>query len=170
MFNGDIVQNAYVVNDLEVTIDDWVSRLGVGPFFVQRNLELMVNYRGATTPLDIDIALGQAGAVQVELIKVNRRGDNVYCDTYPHGVRCGFHHVATFPRDVDAAVATYRDQGYELAMELMFGATRVVYMDTREPMGCMIEFYADTPEIRGLYKTVADAALNWDGRDPVRAL
>lgn len=170
MYNGAIVQNAYVVNDLEEAMADWISNLGAGPFFVKRNLALTVNYRGTDTPLDIDIALAQAGAVQVELIKVNQASNNVYSDTYPDGIRCGFHHIATFPSSLDNAIAACRNKGYELAMELMFGSTRVVYMDTRAHMGCMIEFYEDTPEIRGLYKTVADAAANWDGRDEVRPL
>lgn len=170
MFNTEIVQNAYVVDDLGWSIDVWIDNLGAGPFFVKPKLQLTVKYRGQDTPLDIDIALGQVGSVQIELIKINRTQDNVYSDTYPDGVTCGFHHVAIFPGDVDAAIAAYEGRGYPVAMDLMFGPTRVVYMDTRTDMGCMTEFYEDTPDIRSLYKKVADAAVNWDGSDRSRPL
>jgi hypothetical protein len=167
MFDGIIVQNAYVVNDVEKAIDEWVSCVGAGPFFT-RNLNLMPLYRGKETPLDMDFAVGQAGGVQIELVKVNGTEPNVYTDTYPKGSRGGFHHVALFHKDLDAVVRTYGAKGYEKAMDVVFGSTRVVYMDARKELGCMVEFYDDTDEIRGFYKMVADAAKNWDGRDRIR--
>lgn len=170
MFDGVIVQNAFVVTDLDRSIDNWISNVGVGPFFVMRNLALTVTYRGRSMPLDIDIALGQAGPMQIELMKVNCSTDNVYTDSYPSGSAGGFHHVAMFTPDLDAAVSNYEEKGYPLAMDLMFGQTRVVYMDTRHDLGCMVEFYQDTTELRAMYARVAEAAVNWDGSEPKRPL
>jgi len=170
MFDGVIVQNAYVVDDLNVSIDNWVSNIGAGPFFVMHNLVLPVMYRGKDMPLDFDLALGQAGALQIELIKVNSRTANVYSDTYPHGGTCGFHHVAMFAQDLDDAISDYVAKGYPLAMDLVFGDARVVYMDARHDMGCMVEFYQDTPDMRAMYARVAAAAVNWNGSDPIRSL
>lgn len=170
MFDGVIVQNAYVVDDLNESVDKWIRNVGAGPFFVVPNLSLTVNYRGREMPLDIDLALGQSGLVQIELIKVNCSTENVYSDSFPQGITCGFHHIAMFPQDLDKAIEDYEKKAYPLAMELMFGETRVVYMDARHDMGCMIEFYQDTPEMRAMYARVAEAAVKWDGRDPMRPL
>lgn len=170
MFDGVIVQNAYVVDDLDVAVDNWIKNVGAGPFFVMHNLALTVTYRGTEMPLDIDLALGQSGLVQIELIKINCSTANVYSDTFPHGSACGFHHIAMFPKDLDAAIQDYEAKGYPLAMDLMFGETRVVYMDARRDMGCMIEFYQDTPDMRAMYARVAKAAVNWNGDDPIRPL
>ena len=170
MLDGIIVQNAYVVDDLDEAIANWIGTVGAGPFFVKKNLDLTVKYRGRDMPLDIDFALGQSGLVQIELIKVNCRTDNVYTDTYPDGSTCGFHHIAMFPLDLDEAIKDYETKGYLLAMDLMFGDTRVVYMDARHDMGCMIELYQDTPDMRSMYARIAEASTNWEGREPIRSL
>ena len=170
MLDGVIVQNAYVVDDLNVAADNWINNVGAGPFFVKPNLELTVKYRGREMPLDIDIALGQCGIVQIELIKINCSTANVYSDTYPDGSACGFHHIALFSQSLDEDIKAYEAKGYPLAMDLMFGETRVVYMDARHDMGCMIEFYQETQEMRAMYARVAEAAVNWDGSDPMRPL
>lgn len=170
MQQNTIVQNAYVVDDLEQAVDNWVKNIGAGPFFVIPKLALNVIYRGRQMPLDISLAFGQSGTVQIELIKVNCVTENVYTDVYPNGTVCGFHHVALFSPDLDNAIETYEAKGYPLAMDLTFGETRVAYMDARHDMGCMVEFYQDTEELRAMYAKVAEAAENWDGSDPLRMM
>lgn len=126
MFDGDgvIYQNAYVVDDLDKAIDYWVTNVGAGPFFVKRRLDnLELEYRGKKSTIDIDLALGQAGAVQIELIKVYSTNPTVYTDMYPKGSGGGFHHVGMFAKDFDAAIKAYQKRGFDIGMKGMFGST-----------------------------------------------
>jgi len=173
MFDGDgvIYQNAYVVDDLDKAIDHWVTNVGAGPFFVRRRVDnLELEYRGKKSTIDIDLALGQAGAVQIELIKVYSENPTVYTDMYPKGSGGGFHHVGMFAKDFDAAIKAYQKRGFDIGMKGMFGNTPFAYMDARSELGFFLEFHEDTEEIRSVYKMVADAAIGWDRKEKTRPL
>ena len=173
MFDGDgvIYQNAYIVDDLDKAIDYWVTNVGAGPFFVKRRLDtLELEYRGKKSTIDIDLALGQAGAVQIELIKVYSTNPTVYTDMYPKGSGGGFHHVGMFAKDFDAAIKAYQKRGFDIGMKGVFGSTPFAYMDARSEMGFFLEFSEDTAEIRSIYKMVADAAIGWDRKEKTRPL
>lgn len=173
MFDGDgcVLQNCYVVEDLEKAIDHWVKTIGAGPFFIMRKLDnLKIDYRGSPSSLDIDFALGQAGPVHIELIQDNSKNPTVYSDMYPKGSGGGFHHVGMLAKDFDAAVAAYERAGYPRGMTGVFGTTPFAYMDTRASVGFFSEFHEDTAEIRAFFAKIAAAAENWDGSDPVRPM
>jgi methylmalonyl-CoA/ethylmalonyl-CoA epimerase len=174
MFEGDgvIVQTAYVVENLDKAIDYWTTNIGAGPFFVLRGYDQMeaLEYRGKKGYFNIDFALGQAGTVQVELIQINSDTPSVFTDMYPKGSKGGMHHVAMFPKDIEAAIEAYRKQGLETVMRGKFGATQVAFVDARPTLGFMIELYPATDDMRGLYKMIADAAKNWDRKEKTRSL
>ena len=119
MFEGEgvIVQYAYIVDDLDTAIDHWISNIGAGPFFVKRHWnDLELVYRGKKSTLDMSVALGQAGANQIELIQVHCDNPTVYTDLHPKGNGGGFHHVAMFAKNFEAAVKAYEDKGFECGM------------------------------------------------------
>ena len=161
-------QTAWVVNDLQAAMNHWVKTANVGPFFVNAHVRTSnVTYRGQPTGFDHSLALAQAGPVQIELIEQHSDVPSVYRDSYPKGKE-GFHHLGCFVDDVAAEVARYQAQGVELAYNGMFGDMRFAYMDTRAQLGHMIEIIEHKPFIDKLFKHVADAAMGWDGRDPIR--
>ena len=173
MFDGDgiIVQNAYIVDDVDVAIDRWTTNVGAGPFFVRRRIDnLVLDYRGKPSTIDIDLALGQAGNIQIELIKVYSENPTVYTDMYPKGSGGGFHHVGMFARDFEAAISAYQKRGFALAMKGIFGKTPFAFMDARSELGFFIEFHEDTEEIRNTYKMVAEGAIGWDRKVKTRPL
>ena len=49
---------------------------------------------------------------------------NVYTDTYPQGSTCGFHHIAMFAPDLDAAIATSGEASARIARALAGRAPR----------------------------------------------
>ena len=67
----EFFQNAWVVDDLSAAIDQWVTKLGVGPFFVTEYRDVFsdVVYRGVPGLLNMKVALAQNGPVQIELIE-----------------------------------------------------------------------------------------------------
>ncbi len=73
--------------------------------------------------------------------------------------------------DIDAAHRTCLAQGGETLMTGQVpGAGRFAYIDMGDG-GPHVEFAELTPRFRdALFGYIADAARNWDGRDPIRGL
>jgi hypothetical protein len=166
-----IMQNAYVVNDVEEAAWRWVKATGVGPFLVNKHLKLSsINYRGQPAQLDFSIAIAQAGEVQIELIEQHCANPSCYRDLFPAG-REGFHHVCVIAGDYDAEVQSYIDKGFDMRAHGTLGDLRFCYLDTSAVMGHMLEIVEDKPSIHAFFGAVRAAGEAWDGvTDPVRPL
>jgi len=164
-FRHRTIQNAYVVADLDSAIERWHRLWGLGPFFVRRHIVLPeVRYRGRPGSLDISAAYVQAGPIQVELVTQHDAAPSAFRDMFAPGQE-GFHHVAVIPDDYDALLADYRAQGFEVATELRTASGRgAAYVDTRALLGHMVEVYWPSESLDALYRDVAAAAEQWDGR------
>lgn len=162
------IQAAWVVNDLEEAMHRWIKSARVGPFFVipHQGVEDTC-YRGTPTPIDFSGALAQAGPLQIELIEQHSDTPSAYRDTFPPGQE-GLHHMCTFVDDFDAEVENYRKQDAAVAFNGRAGNMRFAYVDTRASLGFMTEIIEDRQKTRDLFKMVADAAIDWDGTDPIR--
>lgn len=164
----DYMQQAWVVDDLEAAMAHWTRVCGVGPFFVAEHLPLTnLTYRGQAANLDFTIALAQAGRTQIELVAQHCDNRSIFRDLYPKG-RCGFHHIAIVCEDYDHDLQHYQACGCPVISSGCFGDLRFAYVDASENAGCIIELLEDKRSIRDHFKMIADAALDWDGRDPVR--
>jgi hypothetical protein len=164
-FRHRIVQNAYYVSDLDSAIARWHALWGLGPFLVRRHIVLPeVSYRGVPALLDISAAYVQAGDIQLELVTQHNDAPSGFRDAFaPHEE--GFHHVAVVPADYQALIGAYAALGYPVATELRTASGRgAAYVDTRALLGHMVEIYWPSPGLTALYRDVAAAAQNWDGR------
>lgn len=170
-FPQQFFQAAWIVNDLEEAINRWVKTAQVGPFFVIPHSEVQdVRYRGGQSiDLDFSVALAQAGPIQIELIQQHNEGPSAYRDTYAAGQE-GFHHMCGFVDDYDAEVERQARLGFPVAHAGWVGDMRFAYLDTRASLGFMTEIIEDRQYVRDLFKMVADAAVGWDGDEPVRFL
>jgi hypothetical protein len=127
-------------------------------------------YRGKETSLKFGVALAQAGSVQIELICQKDDNPSAFKDLYAGG-REGFHHMGVFTRDYEKDVLYYRNQGFSLASECTaVSGGKFAYVDTSSLFGVMIEIVEESERLKGLYKIVADAAVGWSGKDPIRVL
>lgn len=164
-FPHRIIQNAYHVRDLDSAITRWHDLWGLGPFLVRRHIALPhVSYRGAPATLDISAAYVQAGDIQIELVTQHDDAPSAFRDSYAARQE-GLHHVAVVPHDYDALIAAYAAQGYPVTTELRTASGRgAAYVDTRALLGHMVEIYWPSPGLAVLYRDVAAAASNWDGR------
>jgi hypothetical protein len=171
--HSGIVQNAYVVEDLTEACRRFSDTLGIGPFFRgERHPMRDVRYRGrpAPEPVVIEIALAQAGDVQIELIQQHSPGPSAYRDVFAKGEE-GLHHVAVFAGDYAGCRQSLVDAGFEVAMDIAgLGDYEICYVDTTAAFGHMLEIYPEHPALRRLYAFVRAAAEQWDGRDPIRPL
>jgi Glyoxalase/Bleomycin resistance protein/Dioxygenase superfamily len=164
----NLFQAAWVVNDLEEAMRRWIATARIGPFFVVSHVRVeRVKYRGAPGTLDFSSALAQAGPMQIELIEQHSDGPSAYRDAFPKGNE-GFHHVAMMTQTYEADLELLRSAGNVAATEGMFGDMRFAYVDTRARLGHMTEIIDDCESIKKIFKKVADAAVDWDGTDPIR--
>jgi hypothetical protein len=164
-----IFQNAWVVTDLEAACMKWVHELGVGPFFVSEftnDTFEQVTYRGQPAELAMRVAVAQAGNVQIELIEPHT-AECAYRDVIPEG-ESGFHHMCVWTHDFDADLNYFDRLGYPAANSGKIRHIDFAYFDTRPLMGCMLEVVTHNPGTVARFAEIADAAGNWDGKDPVR--
>lgn len=161
-----IIQNAYVVSDVDEAVARCHRLWGLGPFFVRRNFVLEdVTYRGAPSALEISVAYVQAGGIMVELVTQLNDAPSAFRDVYQPGQE-GFHHVAVAMDDHGKQVAHYRDLGFEVVTELSTPEGRgASYIDTRSAIGHMVEVYKVNDSLHELYARVRQAAHDWDGKN-----
>ncbi|MFN2100011.1 VOC family protein [Altererythrobacter sp. MF3-039] len=159
------VQNAYHVADVDEAMPRFAKLLGVGPFLIRRHIGLTpVTYRGASTSLDISAAHVQAGPIQIELVMQHCDNPSAFRDMYSPEKE-GLHHVAIFPSDYNAMIDHYRQQGHQVATELVTPEKRgAAYIDTVATLGHMVEIYRVNESLYEFYQAVTDAAKHWDGQ------
>lgn len=165
-----IIQNAWVVDDLDASINKWIDFYGVGPFFVMDHIQLAnVHHRGSPIDLDISVAIAQAGPVQIELIKQHNSGPSAYRDMYAEGEN-GFHHQCIYSHDFEADTAAFEAAGYATATsgQAPIGDLKFAYFDTRSDFNIFMEVVTPEPDFLARGEMIKDAAKGWDGSDPIR--
>ena len=164
-----IFQNAWVVDDFEATAMKWVREMGVGPFYVSEytpELFTNVTYRGEPAELAMFVAIAQAGPIQIELIQptVER---SAYRDSVTAGAD-GFHHMCVWTHDFQADTEYFEALGYPTATSGTAGDIQFAYYDTRPLLGCMLEVVNQSAGLLERFAMIAEAAQEWDGKDPIR--
>lgn len=167
---GPVVQVCWYVNDIEAAMQRWIREHEVGPWYVHRHMALEdIVYRGRLAEVDFDLAIAQSGGIQLELIQQHDDRPSVFRELFP-GRAEGFHHICYIVDDLKAATAHFERQNQPLCLSARLGPIDFVYVDTRTGIGCMTEIVGRRPEVEAIFKMVADAAIDWDGSDPIRTL
>lgn len=172
---GGIRQLAMVVRDADEVMRHFAETLGVGPFYVMRNIKPGdYFYRGqpALAP-ELTLGFAQAGAVQIEIIQQHNDAPSGYLDFLSRGLE-GCQHIATWfadPAEYDAARRRMLDAGLTLVHENGAAAVglRFAYFETALPGSLMLEISeALSPTIKPLTDLVTSSAATWDGTEPIR--
>ena len=166
---GSVVQYAYVVEDLDRAIADFVDRLRIGPWSLRERFQPSEGrYRGEPTTATFSLARAFSGHVMIELIQQHDDAPSVFHEgDGPR--RYGFHHWAVMTRRFDEDVARYRALGYEEAFsDRLPSGSRIVYVDSTRDLPGMIELVEHTEAQERAYADIHRAAVDWDGRDPIR--
>ncbi len=165
-----IRQLGYVVSDLDEALNYWVDVLGAGPFFLIKHCALKDQiYRGLPSAVDVDIALGNSGEVQIELIYQHSDEPSIYNETNPSG-HLGLHHFGVMPNDFERAKETMLQQGCEEAFACTVNNAKLAYFDTRKQIGHFTELWENSRVFNDVAQLVEDAAKDWDGTNPLRAM
>lgn len=110
---GEVRQIGYVVTDLDDAISGWL-RMGVGPWFVIRNLPQRVRYRGDPCEVKLSLALSNSGDLQVELIQQLDDTPSIFTEFLAGAPAGGFHQLAYWTADFDKAMAKLAEAGWPL--------------------------------------------------------
>jgi hypothetical protein len=165
-----IRQLGYVVSDLDEALKYWVDVVGAGPFFIIEHCALRDQiYRGQPAAVDVDIALGNSGDVQIELICQHNDVASIYNETSPAG-HVGLHHFGIMPANFELAKANFRERGCEEAFSCTVSRAELAYFDTRKHVGHFTELWENSNVFNDVGFLVEDAAKNWDGSNPVRPM
>jgi hypothetical protein len=166
---GQIIQTAYIVEDIHASIDWWIKDARTGPWFVLDNFLAPDHvYRGAPSHADVSIAMAFAGHMCIELIQPLDDHPSVYREiAMSRGF--GFHHLGLTCNDVDAEIPRYQARGYELAFRagVPTGGS-VAYMDGGAANPGFLELIPATPGMDAVFTKFWQASVGWEGSDPVR--
>ncbi len=172
---GEMRQIAFIVRDLEKALDYWTRTLGVGPFFMSRDVSPNnYRYRGKPSPPPrVSLALGFSGEFQVEIIQQLDDNPSAYRDFLSAGHE-GFQHVSSWVTraEYDRAVPELIRFGLPVAHEgtIPGSGIRFIYFATDSVAGGPLYEISESkePSVYPTMMKIRDIARVWDGSDPVR--
>lgn len=168
-FTAPADQHGYVVPDLDAAIGEWAGK-GVGPFLTMRGAAISgYVYEGNASKPKVDVAFGQDGDVQIELIRPVDDASSAYGDFLAAG-QSGLHHHGWFCDDFAAAVAEAGREGRTVLQQGSWGGLHFVYYHPAgddEIIGELIEM---TDVNRRIFALIRREAESWDGSRPSRDL
>jgi hypothetical protein len=173
---GPIRQLGFVVREFDATLRYWIEGLGVGPWFVIREVRPGVfKYRGepSESPL-LTAANAQSGDLQIEIITQHDDTRSMYRDFLDRGGD-GLQHYASWvtQAEYDAILTRETAARTTILSEAHLGpAVRGAYY---APTGAADEIAYEVstlaePELQPFVQMMIDAARDWDGKDPIRDL
>lgn len=168
---GSIIEQCYVVTDMQAALRHWTTVMGAGPFFVG-NMELTENqwHRGRPCEQSIELAFGFSGGLVVELVRPVRDIPSVFREVLDE--RGPGHHHVMLRMDYDAGFERLSKAGYEVGLHCILpSGERCTLFDARKDSGGFIELMDISPLIQRQLENMARAHREWDYKtDPVRPL
>jgi len=163
---GAVRQNGYIVRDLDAAIQSWLA-LGIGPWLTMRGVRQPGGfYRGAPSEPLLSIAFANSGDLQIELIQPDDESPSIYREFLGSGHQ-GFHHLAWWADDFDAAMARASAAGWPVVQSSGPEATaRFAYFEIGAAEPRIVEIMELNDLTRALGEAVRSAAAGWDGSEP----
>lgn len=162
-------QLGHVVDDVVAAAGRWVQTFGIGPFHVLPVVGQQADYGSEIRTVQIQVAVAQAGPVQIELIQQHCKTPSIFTEWSRNGTSA-FHQMATLTADYEAKIAHFKALGYSIAAESLGGGFRVAYIDTAAEFGFYTEVVDAPASFLDQVRNISDTCANWDGRDPVRIM
>jgi hypothetical protein len=166
---GAVIQNGYVVRDIEAAMRHWLEVLGVGPWFYIPHLPVPdFKYKGQPSPVDVSLALAYSGTLQIELIQQRNEAPSLYRDFLNAGHE-GLQHLGYGTKNFDADLSRLLSVGYTIGHSgSVSGRGPFVYLLTESHPGTVVELLDMSGRREQIFARMAEAARDWDGHDPIR--
>lgn len=145
---SDVRQVALVVRDIDKALEEYVNRLGIGPWWVRLYAPPQLTdmrIRGEEIPYSMKLAIAYTGRTMWELIQPVD-GPSIYKEFLEaHGE--GLHHLLVRHKhlDFDQAIATFTERGCPPLMEGRMGDSRFAYLQTEGPLKTVLEIVQRAP-------------------------
>jgi methylmalonyl-CoA/ethylmalonyl-CoA epimerase len=167
---GEPHHSAYLVEDIEATVNSLVDQLAAGPFFLVENVPLEnVLSRGEPAEFVHNSAFGFCGGGAIELIEaVSLAPERVEREF--SGPRPRIHHVAyAVPPTAVADLRSRLDErGMPAYLSSQLGEVDSTLHDASAVLGHDIEIHVDGEGLRAFFEMVRGGAVDWDGSEPLR--
>lgn len=167
---GPATQLGFVVRDLDVAVRHWIDVLGVGPFlYLDKGTgrpPAVSIFRGQEVRVEIRLAFGFIGDVQIELIEQVNDAPSPYREFIEQG-REGLQHLGYWVHDYAAARRRIEAAGYvpELEIPIAGSDERIVYYRAPAVVGPMLEIVP--ARWRHARQAVTERLQRWTGGDPL---
>lgn len=169
---GPATQLGFVVRDVEAAVRHWNDVFGVGPFVIMEHGTAQppppTYMRGQEVSVELKLAFGFMGDVQIELIEQRNGAPSPYTEFLEAG-REGLQHLGFWVHDHALATRRIEAAGYEPVYEIRVEgqALPIVYYDSPSLYGPMLEIVP--PQWRRSREAIRKAVDNWtDGDTPIR--
>jgi Glyoxalase/Bleomycin resistance protein/Dioxygenase superfamily len=140
MKEGDIIQVAHVVYDIDKTMKYYWENFGLGPWDVYTFNPLTVRdsmVRGRPSDFTYLIAVTWRGDVQFELMQPVT-GRSIYDECLEKKGE-GLHHIKIYYPDCQKALKQFKDKGIEVIQSGKIDKDEFYYLDTEDSLGYVIE-------------------------------
>jgi len=167
---GEPHHYAYVVEDIEATVNRLVDQLGAGPFFLIESVPLEnVLSRGEPAEFAHNSAFGSCGDGAIELIEAVSLAPERVEERFS-GPRPRIHHVAYVvpPTEVTGLRSSLDERGLPQYLSSQLGEVDTTLHDASATLGHDIEIHVDNEGLRDFFAMVRGGAEGWDGSEPLR--
>jgi|TARA_B100000315_G_C14309260_1_gene465540 hypothetical protein len=165
---GPLRQMGYVVKDIDAAMRHWIDVCQVGPwFYVDKLVVQDFTYKGQPSDPHISIALANSGDMQLELIQQRDTSPTLYQDFLNAGNE-GLQHFSTWPENYQEIYDEALAAGYTVGQEADSPRGPFVYFEQEGHPGTVIEMAEMNEPRRRIFDGVREAAVDWDGSDPIR--
>jgi hypothetical protein len=167
---GAFSQIGYVVRDIDEAVASWL-RLGIGPWFILRDLRQDALYRGQPCSVPFSVAFSNNGELQIEIICQTDDTPSVYTEFLDSG-RASVQQLAWLVTDFETTVAAAHAAGWPLVWSGggRDGIPHYAYFEPSDAPAPVIEITELNEGGTNMAKFIRDAAADWDGQDPIRSL
>jgi len=147
----------------------WVEVCGVGPWYIAERLPLHAFWykEHRYDDVHLTIALANSGDVQLELIQQRDETPSMYRDFLAAGHE-GLQHWSSWPENYHELLDRAVKNGWKIGQRGEGPRGPFVYFLNEGHPGTVIEMAKLTPTRRRIFDAVREAAIGWDGSDPIR--
>lgn len=166
---GPVVQQGYVVSDVQAAMRHWIAR-GIGPFFIEEHIRPKGEYDGDPIRPDLSAAFAYSGDQQIEVIEQHDDEPTIYRDylvDHPDG---GLQHLAVWVDNIAETLADLDAAGRNYTVRQRYGDGHA-YLDSNDEPGVMVQLMARSEHLVKLMETIRAASIGWDGvTAPIRRI
>lgn len=166
---GEVRQIAYLTNNIEASMQAWVSRSGVGPFTWYQHLKMPVVHRGEAAVVDMDVGIAYRGNMQIELIQQTNDAPSPYRDFFIQN-KMGLHHLAYLSLDIESDCQKVTEAGLDIITIINAPVGRYAYFQDPAMPENYFELLEITPDLNAYWEHCIAEAKNWDGKKPIRVM